>query len=204
MKSPHILLALLGSLLPAHAATILIGGATLNGNFEDSGTGTVLFSLGTIPNWASWTEVGTASANTGVYTNGGDRTAYIEPGGAIRNMTSYTVAAGDTFTFSFDNERANRGSASMQLVYDDGGVITAIPTALISGSPVNTLSGSFTVQSGDAWIGKTIGVGLFTSGNYPEVDNVTLSVQSVPEASAMGLVAMGLLGLISRRRRAVA
>lgn len=194
---PILTAALLG--MPCcHAATTLIGGSLQNGNFETSGTGTVRFPNATIVNWSLWTEKATATNDTGVYTNQGDRTAFIQPNGAIKNMTTYVATVGDTFSYGFSNEFAGRGSASMQLVYDNGGVITAIPGSLISGTPVGTYSGSFTVQAGDPWEGKTIGVGLFTAANYPEVDNVTLSV--VPEPAAALLGAMGLLGLLRRRR----
>lgn len=196
----HLLLMTIGALMaaPGHAATLLIGGALLNGNFESSSTGTVMFISGNIANWANWAELDTANNNTGVYTNQGDRTAFIQSGGAIRNMTTYVATVGDIFTYSFDNELAGRSSATMQLVYDDGGVITAIPGSQISGSPVNTISGSFTVQAGDAWVGKTIGVGISTPGNFPELDNVTLSVVPEPAAAMLGM--LGVTCLLRRRR----
>ena len=70
----------------------------------------------------------------------------------------------------------------MSKLYDDGGTITIIPDTEISGNPVDTYSNSFSINTGDAWIGKAIGVGLYTAGSYPELDNITLiQTNAAPE-----------------------
>jgi len=62
-----------------------------------------------------------------------------------------------------------------------------------------------TVQAGDAWAGKTIGVELTsvyaTGGGYWDMDNVRLT--SVPEPSSWGLAASALGTMFLMRRRFV-
>lgn len=190
----------------ASATTTLIGGSTNNGDFESPDVASPTnFTTNTITNWSNWSEIDTADNDTGVYDSPGNtQTAYIQPGGAIVNMTSHTIALGDTFDYGFDDVIGGRGDATMQLVWNNGGTLQAITgTDLVGNLNTNntTYSDSYTVQAGDAWIGSTVGVGLLTSASYPEVDNITLSVTAVPEPSSAALLGLGGLALILRRRK---
>jgi hypothetical protein len=194
----------------AASAKLLIGGDVGNGNFESPDVGAATnFNTGSISNWSNWTEVDTADSDTGVYDSGaaGSQIAYIQPGGAIVNMTSHIIAVGESFSYGFTDIDALRGDAIMQLVFNSAGVLTAIPgTALVGNGTISgdVYSNTFAVLSGtDPWVGSVIGVGLSTTGNYPEVDNITLDVTpvAVPEPGTLAL--LGLSGLlIARRRRA--
>ena len=187
----------------ASAATILIDDTTRNGSFEDPNSGTVNFITGTITDWSNWSEIDTADNDTGTYTNG-ERVAYIQPGGAIRNITGHIIAVGDVINYGFTDHQGSRGDATMELVYDlgaGGGVVAITGTGLVGDGNVNdqVYTNSFTVQAGEAWVGGLLGVGLSTSESYPEVDHITLSV--VPEPSSAALLGLGGLALILRRRK---
>lgn len=189
-------------LAPPAQAAIIIGGAVGNGNFESpdvSGpSGTQVDPTGTaIPGWAIWV----TDNNIGVYDSPtiGSQVLFIQGGGSVRSTTTFIAQVGDQISFSFSNVLTGRGSATMQLVWNNGGTWTSFgPT--IAGGPVNTYSGSYTVQAGDAIVGQAVGVGFNNIGNFPEIDNVTLEVTPVPEPGIAALGALGIFGLLRRRR----
>ena len=192
----------------------LIDPTTRNGSFElldgsSGSTATVTHwdthSAGDIDDWTVWTEEAGTEDDSGAYASphatDGSRAAFLKTDNAAYNMTTHTIAVGDIFAYSFDNVLSGRGSATMWLVYDDGGAISKITGSDITGAPVDTYSNTFTVQAG-AWAGKTIGAGLHAIGSYPEIDNVTLSVTPIPEPATLSLLALGSLALVRRKRRA--
>ena len=184
--------------LSSQAATVLIGGTTNNGDFEDP-IGADSFASGNVTNWANWTEQSAvAGGDTGTVARA-SLFAYLKGGGAIVNMTTTTIAVGDTFNFGFTNVRGR--DVDMQLVYNDGGVLTGIAGTEFGGDQYETYTSSLIVTAGDAWIGKVVGVGILAASNYPEVDDVTLSVSAVPEPSSAALLGLGGLALILRRRK---
>lgn len=197
----------LGASATSQAATLtLIGGSTNNGDFE---IGSGLISGGSVTSWATWTEQSTADNNTGIHTAGPvgpDQNIYIQGGGAIRNITTHTAAIGDTFEYGF-TDAYSEVNITMQLIYNDGGTWTAITGSDLTeeggglGNRITSRSDSFTVQAGDAWVGKTIGVGLFSTGGFPNIDDVNLSVTAVPEPSSAALLGIGGIALILRRKK---
>lgn len=194
----------------ASAALItLIGGATGNGNFESPNVTapTQVDTVGAvIPNWSIWTQQGVDN-DTGVYDAGstGSQVLYIQGGGAVKNVTSYVVQAGDLFDFSFLHALVGRGPANISLLYQDGANFIQIPgTSFSSTTAVATISGTYTIPLGSPAIGKVIGVGLIApaGSNYPEIDNVALSVTPIPEPTfGATCLAMAWLGWVSYRRR---
>lgn len=202
-------LALMGSII-AVRADVLIDNTTANGSFELGPAAKTMFSSGTIPNWENWSEVDTADNDTGTDLAGGGtytgqdgaRVAWLQPGGAILNMTTYAIQAGDTIDYSVWDVLAGRnGDVGISLVWDNAGTRTAIPTTEVVFGVSSQGAGSFTVQAGDAWIGSTLGVGIANlgGGNYPELDQVYLEV--VPEPATLGLVAVfGSAVLFIRRK----
>lgn len=219
-------LALFATFLAAgasQAATVLISPTVNNGSFESvNGTINTAFTTkiaqwdgsanGEIDNWTVWTGVSTAANDSGtqIWTGGpqppagpeGVRFAFLQPGNAVANMTTYTVQAGDVFTFSWDHVGTRNLSHTVSLVYFDGTSMVAL-----SGTSVNatasgtTYGGTFTIAADSAAIGRTIGIGIQnTSTNWAEVDNFNLSVTSVPEPSVALLGAAGLLAFARRRR----
>ena len=60
-----------------------------------------------------------------------------------------------------------------------------------------------TVQAGDAWAGKNIGIqieALTPGGSYWDIDNIRL-VAAVPEPTSLGLFGLGAVGLLLARKR---
>ena len=180
-----------------------------NGGFS-SGTGTVSFASGNVPSWSTWT-----AGDNGVYQSGAARDAYLAPGGGIRNLTAYTAQLGDTFTF--DWRLSNYGNSAgrtwqVGLVYDVAGTTTFVPGAFTTftstaatPSAQNFAPVSFTIDPGSVAIGNVIGIGVKAAGQYIEVDNISLSVSSVPEPATYGLLGAGALAaaaFIRRRKRA--
>ena len=182
------------------ADNVLIDNTTRNGSFENE-TGKFRFIDGDVSFWTNWTEVATASDDTGsedanlanTYVGlDGARMAYLQPGGAILNMTDYVIKEGDVIDYRFWNARVHDKAATIALVYDDAGTNVTIPGTDVEAATGGTLAaGQITVQAGDAWIGKTIGVGISTSSSWPEIDQVYLGVTSKPADPVTDLVITG-------------
>ncbi len=149
-------------------ATTLIGGSIQNGDFELPASGKVHISTGQIPSWTVWTEVSGASNDTGVDNGASSRIMFIQPQAAVKNMTDYTINAGDVFTYSLENVLAGRAAVELSLIYDNDGVYTAIAGTTLSLSPVGMIEGSFTALAGEDYIGKMIGIGILSMGNWPK------------------------------------
>lgn len=208
MKSQLVIpFAILLSAISGHAATTVIGGSVGNGDFEVSSTGTVTFTSGTIANWGTWTEQSTASGDTGVYTSpsSGNRSAYLEPGAAIQNMSSYVIGQGDVLQYGFTDVLGGRPEATMFLIYESAGAylkITGTDFTFATANGTNNtamIAPLFTVNAGDAWIGRTLGIGFTSAGSYPEIDNATLAV--IPEPSSAALMGLAGISLVLRRRK---
>lgn len=191
-------------MVPVHAE-ILIDNTTRNGSFESGPSAKTMFTSGAIPDWTNWTEVdaedddtGTDLAGSGAYTGlDGTRIAWLQPGAAILNMTAHVIQAGDVIDYSVWNVLAGRtGDAEISLVWDNAGTRTAIPGTEVVFGETSQGVGQFTVQAGDAWIGSILGVGIvnLSGNNYPELDQVALSVDSIiikPSDPVMDLVITG-------------
>lgn len=210
MKTKHTLL-LLGFLTTTSQATLIIGPGVRNGSFEaDTGKQT---SWDTVTDWTNWDVLtggpSTANNDSGTDNGGaateGARVAFLQPNNAAFNMTTSVLGVGDVLTYQWDWTLPGRGDAEVSLAYLDGAnVINFGPTSI---NPDTTslhadLGGTYTVQAGDAWIGKQVGLTIVQgAGQYPEVDNFRLDLVSVPEPSSTALLGLGGLALIMRRRK---
>ncbi|WP_442484602.1 PEP-CTERM sorting domain-containing protein [Aeoliella sp. SH292] len=194
-------------------AVVLIDPVTNNGSFElaDGVVNTTKIPVwdGTpnIDNWSVWTGVSTADNDSGVQLKGaqaatGDMIAFFQPGNAAHNMTTWNAAAGDLFNFSWDHI-GNAGAAhSVVMVYDNAGTITALEASRVfSTGTLETISGSFVVPAGSPAIGKPMGIGVRSTGNWPELDNFILTVNEggpIPgDVNGDNLVNMTDYGIIS-------
>jgi len=207
------LLALLGVLAPqSHAATVLVNASTLNGSFE-TGTNTTVFN-----NWAA-PAGGALQRQNNMASDGGwslvvGMSAANVPIGAVLN-TTYAMTTGDTFSLSFDVRGAFQAETTDQvnwtLFYTSDNTLTGTQTVLFSGTQAvggatYTSTGALnTAGVGAPAAGKTLFLSItagsgFTTDEYSRVDNVSLSVTSVPEPSGPGVLAAALPLLFFRRR----
>lgn len=168
---------------------------------------------GEIDNWAVWSGVSTASNDSGTQFWSttltppagpeGVRFAFLQPGNAVTNMTSYTIQAGDVFTLSWDHVGTRNLTHTVSLIYMfEGNVVKIAGTDVLATTSGTTYGGTFTIAADSPAIGSTVGIGVVnTSANWAEVDNFNLSVVSVPEPSAALLLgATGLLAFARRRK----
>jgi hypothetical protein len=78
------------------------------------------------------------------------------------------------FTFLWDSR--NVGAHNVSLVYNNSGTPTALGTPVTSTTIGLNKTGTYTVAASDACVGKTVGIKLASTGNYPNLDNVRLTV----------------------------
>lgn len=209
-----LLLLLLG-FSPAWCDTlILVDPTTLNGSFE-SGTGNIP------SNWQTGltvTEVYRqvpistpmpAPDGSYVLTIGRNNTTNY-PGGLLN--TGYNVKSADTFNFSFqwdDHPAWDTNDIFRWAIFttsDDtlAGTMTTIASGSITGRastlyPTATpLTGGGTVTAPnvgrDLWIEFYISGGNVTNDEYINIDNVVLSVETIPEPSTTALGLASLVG----------
>lgn len=136
-----------------------------------------------IDNWTEWTGVSTVADNTGVEGGGshGAMRGFFRSGNAAYNMTPSVAAEGSVYSCTWKQVNAAGSTLSVQLVYDDGGVITAIPASLaITNTGTAAVPGIghlvFRIPAGSPAIGKTIGIGVSSLGNWIGVDEFVLSI----------------------------
>ena len=171
----------------------LIDATTRNGSFELLGAAPGAVSAAKATHWDTdpdgdvtyWTLFPGVTAfndsgteiNAGLATHG-TKLAFLQNGNAAYNLTSHVIQAGDVFTFLWD---ARNGAAhNVSLVYDNGGILTAMGTAVSSTSTGLNKTGTFTVLGGDPCIGKTVGIKLASTGFFPNLDNFRLTVAPSP------------------------
>lgn len=177
----------------AYPSVNLIDATTRNGSFELLGAQPGAVSAAKATHWdndpdgdvtywnlfpgvTAFNDSGTET-NAGLATHG-SKVAFLQNGNAAYNMTSYIIQAGDVFTFLWD---ARSGAAhNVSLVYNNGGILTPLGTPVTSNATGLNKTGTYTVVTGDTCIGKTIGIKLASTGNYPNIDNVRLSVMPSP------------------------
>jgi hypothetical protein len=176
--------------------TGLINPTTRNGSFElvsgVQGTGKVNISSGRVDNWTTWTNF-TNSGDTGAQASGaatdGTRDAFLQGDSGIYNIAGQIIAAGDVYSYTWDWVLAGRGTATVQLGYWNGSSVVLIPgtdsTAPGGTGVLLALGTNYTVMPGDPAIGHPVvlTVNAPSGSNYPEVDNVILTV--VPAGSAI-------------------
>lgn len=130
-----------------------------------------------------------------------------------------TYGVGQSYTFTlglFGKSLTANNSLQLSLYYRDAGnnpvtigsptTITYNPATFPTTPPLNLVDYSVTVptvQAGDAWAGKNIGIMIQVTasdfnGGYWDMDNARLT--TVPEPAVLSLLALGACGLLFRRR----
>jgi hypothetical protein len=219
MKYSPLLITILALTSQQSPGAILIDVGVRNGGFEFLG-GSISNDAkatdwstdpdGDVNNWVDLGGPAVSGANSGTdETAGGgifgDREAYFNTDNLAYNLTTETIALGETFNFGFAHIEDGRADALGYLAYFDGTDILAIPdTDLIGGDDqagIDTYRSSWDAVPGD-WVGQPIalvlGDNLADGDNFPEIDNAFL--ERVPEPSTALLGGFGLLALLRRRR----
>lgn len=163
---------------------------------------------------AGWANGGSSYSDTGIdWTLGGlgshsgGWSAYFQSGdGSAKQDTAYTIAAGDTFNLTFWSACTQSGYLQADLYYEAGA--GRVSFATMNAAQPTWTQFTLTGQSPAEAIGHMVGVefvGKATSGKaWPLLDDVGLSVQSVPEPSSMLVVVSAMIGLLAyawRRRK---
>jgi len=123
----------------------------------------------------------------------------------LLGTNGYTaVSEGDVFEWSFDFNSGNLNSGgAMYLDFGNGPVLlgsgTEDNTNLV---PYRTISGTYAATAADAAGSQLVVQATLTDvGANIYGDNILLSVTPIPEPSSLVLSALGLLGLLSWRRK---
>ena len=181
----------------AHAATPI---PILNGDFaaDNGGDWTVV---------PSWNE----GANSWTYTPAGNQLLYFNTGGKVDQDLSHNWSSSDTFTLSLSGQDPNWGGTgeafSVQLRQTDGPVLwdsgSVVVDGLIAGQVFSWSSIDASTFAGvDVLENSQLNIQIQgTAGGSVFVDDVSLSVDTVPEPSSAALLGLGGLALILRRRK---
>ena len=205
-KSALLAAAVFLAAISGQTAVILL----INSDFDDdplpqSSWSTVL----------GWTASGNNANNSGT-------DAYLFPGNdlsavlhsdddGVYQTTGYTIAAGDTFTVSFDAANVQASDLNIILYYVDD-LDDRIPLVTEVRTPVPFAWAAFSFDYSlivPAAVGRTLGIEFdnqTVGSTQVYFDNIDLSVTAIPEPAsiAMFAVAAGALLLVRRRTRGAA
>jgi hypothetical protein len=134
-----------------------------------------------IDNWTEWTGVSVEANDSGVEPGGshGEMRGFFQSGNAAYNMTDHVAASGSVYTCTWKHIDRD-GILAVQLVYDDNGTITPIPASLASTTGANQTGDLvYRIPAGSPAIGKSIGIGVSSSGGFMQVDEFALSITAV-------------------------
>jgi hypothetical protein len=215
MKIQTALIATLSlGLSVCHAATVLIDSSTRNGGFETNTNTTYAdMSLWFNNPGAQTTAVRSNLSQTGSWAG------IVSLASNPTISTGHLLAAGDAFTLGFghrDNVTGGDPVINWQLFYfsNEGDIgfdpLTSTARVVLASDSVTSTSTTYAtasfsptaIASNNAGIGSTVYLRFFRStgdGQFPVIDNVTLSVIPEPSSALLGLT--GLLLVWRRIRR---
>lgn len=198
----------------SHAATILIDSTTRNGGFETN-TNTTFADM---DQWFNNPGAQTTAVRSNL-SQTGSWAGIVSLASNPTISTGHLLAAGDAFTLGVghrDNSAGGDPVINWQLFYfsDEGDIgfdplgnnnRVVLASDSVTASSTTYATASFTptaTASGDPGIGSTVYLRFFRStgdGQFPVIDNVTLSVIPEPSSALLGLA--GLVLVFRRNRR---
>jgi hypothetical protein len=226
MKRFILCAAITATLCTTASGAILIGPDTRNGSFEWLGNPGVFNAAkathwdtdpdGDVTDWTLWdaskggpatafNDSGTENDPLPTHATNGTKVGFLQGNNAAYNLTDHVVALGDVFKYTWDYPQPGRGNLTTQLAYEDalGNIVTIAGTDSTNvGNAVQLGIGSmYTALAGDPAIGRKLGITIrnVPTSNYPEIDNVVLTL--VPEPSAMIMICLGIGYVWIARRR---
>lgn len=202
------------SLSVCHAATVLINSSTRNGGFETN-TNTTFADM---DQWFNNPGVQSTAVRSGL-SQTGSWAGIVSLASNPTISTGHLLAAGDAFTLGFghrDNVATGDPVINWQLFYfsDEGDIgfnaFTSTARVVLASDSVTATSTTYATAgftptataSGDPGIGSTVYLRFSRStgdGQFPVIDNVTLSVIPEPSSALLGLA--GLVLFFRRNRR---
>ncbi len=215
------LIALSIAMSSVASADIIIGGSTLNGNFNaDTSTD----DSRPFTETPFWENIGTGTQDqeatrTTLPNTDGSRNAVLSHDEAkVFGMnTGYSILEGDVFDIGYDwrdafnwNDATDQVQVSLFVTADDtiGGTRTNLVQVLSGLSTTNNTyetvdqNGVYTAVAGDS--AKILFVGIDTisddGGGFGRLDDFTLEVTPIPEPSSVAFVGL-MFGLVALRRR---
>ena len=197
-KTKPTLAAIAGLALAASSA--FAGNIDIDNNdFEDDFGG----------DWASfpgWNE----GANSYIETSGGSKILYLGATGKVDQDLSHTWSSGETFSLSLtghepDWAAAGTNSFSVQLREADGTLLWDSGSQSVDDFATANLFEWTTIFASTDFVGGTAGqqLNIQLQGTVASsfLDDVSLSVDTVPEPTTTALLGLGGLALILRRRK---
>lgn len=206
-------LVISATLAASQAATVLIDGSSRNGGFESNTAST----YADMNNWFNnpgpqTTSIRSTLSRTGTYA------AVVSLASNPTINTGHSITVGDAFDMGFylrDNDSSGSPVVFWELFYfgneGDGGfneqtstdrLVLFSGSATGTGSYVQTVNPTTTAIVADSEaIGSTLYLRFYRpagDGQFPVIDDVTLSV--IPEPSSALLGGLGLMALLRRRR----
>ena len=197
MKPSCIILSISIAASCCSGQTTLIGPELLNGSFE-ADSGDISNNWEGVDAWNSWVSRSNPASSwngqkidAGAATEG-NQVALIQGESAVYNLTSHIIAVGDEITYSWDFRGGGSGDPERSiepgpviasLAYYDEDLADIVEISSTESGPevpgyAEGLSGSLTVQEGDAWVGKQLALVVINdSSSFLLFDNVQMSVQ---------------------------
>ena len=132
-----------------------------------------------------------------------DKAGFINPGGSAYNLSDYTIQSGDVFSVSFLAQwwqwTGANGTWTATLFYDTpANAIGSYTTPTLAEAGNWTTYTSPNIAATPASVGGKLGILMASAGGISQMDEITVNV--VPEPTAMSLMALAGLGLLLKRR----
>lgn len=128
--------------------------------------------------------------------------AFVNAGGGAFNLSSYVIQAGDVFDISVIADAWGSGQIKVSLFYNDPANVFGSYTFTPNAWHFDTWATPAGITANAGSVGGTLGIIIENTGgaNIVGFDEATVNVTSVPEPTAITMLAAGI-GMCTLRRR---